>query len=235
MALVFRVFVTVLLVAMIALVLLYYMEGSGLFALPLSLSVLVAWIFGDLYMARCHSLIISYPWLMKQDADALLMDLNPEKPDLTRSGIWSGVFVLVSKKPWLIIGYDQIGWAHISTKRTLLGKKNYVSIHTRSGKSFSLRADLAEFQWLLENRQAFFRPDTVMGYDEEREAQYYQRNPEAAKAIRRERLIWSTVLFGAAVCLLVVSGIGGNMAIFPAAFLALAGLMALVSAVKIKI
>ena len=113
-------------------------------------------------------------WLRKNGIENISHDINLNKPTLPRSKIYCGERALLTKRPCLLIPYNEMGWVYIYKKYTngFLTERSFI-IYTKDKHKFSLAFDDEdEIRWLLNNYIIKNSPDVIIGYGKEQKERY---------------------------------------------------------------
>ncbi len=204
--------------------------------LPISvfmIALIVCWsVYANKYMQLSKSIKLLQSKGMENIADDIVLD----KPTLPRSKIYCGQKAMFSKKPCLILPYEEIAWVYVH-KDNMYGitVSKSVVVHTKSGKHYTLSADIDEFQWLLENYIVKNSVNVIIGYGTEQKQKYKTLFPVVKQASKRKQFICGCVLIPLGVALIVTSTVNGAIpGIIISAGLIMAGIVLVMAGRKEK-
>ena len=168
----------------------------------------VVWILlicGLVYYISFSSFMSSMKLLRENGIATVADDINLSNPTLPKSKIYCGENALFCKKPCAVIPYAEIAWIYLYERKAygIVTVEKAVIVYTKDGRKYSLRSDVNEFQWLLENYIVKHSPDVVIGYGAEQKARYKQLNPQSSNTGKKVKKICGIVLMCLAVVLLV--------------------------------
>ncbi len=151
------------------------------YAIIMSLMVAII-VCGVVYLVSYKPAITSVKWLAKKGMENIAEDVSLEKPTLPESEIYCGRKALCSKKPCLIIPYQEIAWVHLFEQRAYgFTVKKSVVIYTKDGKKFVLKYNDNELKWLLANYIVPNSPNLIMGFGAAQKKRFKELYPNASK------------------------------------------------------
>lgn len=127
---------------------------------------------GYVYLVSFHPIIKSAKWFESVQNEHIIDDI-PITSTLPNSKIHCGSQVLFSNKPFSFIPYSEMAWIYMSENKAYgITVAKQIHIFCKNGKHFILRANIDEFQWLLENYLMSINTDIIIGYGFKQKRQY---------------------------------------------------------------
>lgn len=166
--------------------LLYMGTFSGMFA-----SIIV-------YVARYHQFCVSYKSLEKEKLEDYLEGIDLSSPTLETAKIYCGKHACYSKRPHVIIPYDQVAWIH-----TDANNPGYEMFCLKNGRKYSIKIQKEKRDYLAHKYIMPQNPDLVIGNTEMHKLQFYKCNPQARSKQKNKMLYGGFVLLGIGILLLL--------------------------------
>lgn len=150
-------------------------ESDAVFGLMMVLTF-AAFALYIVFFNSFYNFCLSDKMLKKNGMENIADDVSLEQPTLPKSKIYCGKYALCSKKPVLVIPYSEIAWVYVNVQKLygVVTVSKTVVIACRNGRRFSLKADMDEFQWLLQTYLLKVNPNIIVGFGRDQQKAFKQ-------------------------------------------------------------